>query len=117
MASSADDKRRWAILPPPSLESSEISGELRVDPRSGRTITPPQTGKRRSSSAPVRREPDSSARAVTAPPESGPGVESAILGLEPADSQLRTERPAADDARRAEGTETIPAPSWADELD
>ncbi len=140
VASSADDKR-WAIVPPPSPESSAISGEFHVDPRLGQVAgladptanrassAKPNGGKvnkERTTSAPVPRKPPSQ-RARDAvledlpPAKRGRHVnESSILAVEPADSQLDTERPLAEEpsgVTRAEGQETIPAPSWVDDLE
>ena len=132
MTSSADDKR-WAIVPPPSPESS-ASGEFHLDTRAGQL----SIGKR----VPKRAEGERRDSEVTV---------SSIHALEPADSDLITERPPALEAgesgtittapvvtsarlapvavRRAvfgeaaqeksegDGPETIPAPAWLDDTD
>lgn len=35
MTSSADDKKRWAILPPPTAEAAALSEDFQIDPRAG----------------------------------------------------------------------------------
>jgi hypothetical protein len=133
VTSSADDKR-WAIVPPPSPESS-ASGEFHLDTRAGQLSIGKRVPK-----GPADRE--TREREVTV---------SSIHALEPADSELITERPPALEAgesgtiasatlgaparlapvavRRAlfgevaqeksegDGPETIPAPAWLDDSD
>lgn len=161
MTSSADDKR-WAIAPPPSPESSAISGEFHLDPRAGQ-VGGQRAGRR---TDPIRRtdaQPSASPRAHSSTNTEERRTNrkreitvSSIHALEPADSDLVTERPPApasqglapraarpapeaatpkskksratsaqppskggSSTRRPQGDtqETIPAPSWVDEID
>lgn len=174
MTNSASDKR-WAIVPPPSPESSALSDDFHIDPYAGSlaSLVKKDGAESRARAAargtqpelelePVPASEGSSPRAVAArvhsssahAPESAAHLtesahsrlvpESAILALEPADSELMTERPPASvettstcltevpaphttDAERSielkrvrrersqEAVETIPAPSWVDE--
>lgn len=117
VTSSADDKKRWAILPPPSAEAAALSEDFQIDPRAG-LVRDGLSGTRR---RPPSKDPSSGPRAnssgsrenTSAPktsPKSAPERRadelreryeafeaarkmSSIQALEPSDSGVPTERP------------------------
>lgn len=116
MSSSANDKKRWAIMPPPTHESENIGDHLHVDSEAGALGT---AKRRRSSEAsavstkrPVVREKPSGAPTQSnagtqlRPPRAGSEGRSSIQAISP---QSRANR----DLERAAQTE--PAAAWSDE--
>ncbi len=102
--SNSADRKRWAILPPPSATSTKISGEFSIE------------------RAPSRKRP--ARRTVSGElhsSEDGGPVRSSFQELEPSDSERPTEVPESDEraigyARVFEsGIETIPAPRLPDD--
>lgn len=98
MTSSADDKR-WAILPPPSPESSSLSGDLHLDPsyllrEAATSSTTPTEGVTSPARSRKRADPNrtEAERHVAV---------STIHALEPEDSSLLTERPPEESSPRA----------------
>ncbi|MGC4020341.1 MAG: hypothetical protein QM793_14690 [Muricomes sp.] len=115
MNGSADDKKRWAILPPPTPEASAVSEEIHLDPRAGQLREQIRTGKAKESDSPrsgrvakKQTDPPSGPRSKAAPskgPEAravemrrryeGSRHSSSIQAIEPSDSDVPTERPTA----------------------
>lgn len=96
------EEKRWAILPPPSVNSS-VSGQFELEKEVVR-----RHPVRRTTSGELR--PDQEGGEANATPTSS------VNELEPSDSERITEVPP--ESRRRFGDanlETIPAPAWPDE--
>ncbi len=138
MTSSADDKKRWAILPPPTAEAAALSEDFQIDPRAGLVRDGLSAGRNRSKEPSSRPRPKTSSQALN-PPKTAPERRaeelrqryeafeaarkmSSIQALEPSDSGVPTERPEPVSERsplapahRRPDQETIPAPDWDDD--
>ena len=101
---SAADKKRWAILPPPSLTSEEMHDGFSLQEALRARLTEPQTARERHS--PARRAISGRVQKPGTYERQEP-VSSSVMDLEPSDSERVTEVPGAEESR----LETIPAPS------